>query len=298
MDLASMLQVAFNIKIIMKTIQTLFFTFFLALFFSACDIVDPPFAETSTTGPTGPVSGAVRKVLLEDFTGHKCGNCPRAGEAADALKQAYGDQLIVYAAHVGFFAETEPLGSYTYDFRTSAGDEIDATFNISSIGLPKGMVNRKEVGSNPVIDYSEWGTAVSNILTIPPDASIRISSSFNSANRELEATVTTEFLNALNGNYNLCVYLTEDSIVNWQKDYQATPEDIEFYTHRHVLRGSMNNTWGEEIVNGTVTAGDSTTNTYTTVLDTGWAENHMSIVAFLYDFSTKEVLQAEEEHLH
>ena len=94
----------------MKTVQTLFLTFWMALFFTACDIVEPPFAETSTTGPTGPVSGAVRKVLLEDFTGHKCGNCPRAGEAADALKLAYGDQLIVYAAHVGFLQKQNRWG--------------------------------------------------------------------------------------------------------------------------------------------------------------------------------------------
>jgi hypothetical protein len=282
----------------MKTVQTLLLVFCLALFFTTCDIVEPPFAETSNAGPAGPVSGTVRKVLLEDFTGHKCGNCPRAGETADALKEAYGDQLIVYAAHVGSFAEPEPVGvSYTYDFRTSVGDEIDATFNISSAGLPGGMVNRKEIGGSPLIDYGDWGATTSDILTSPPDASIGITSTYNSANRELEANVTTEFLNPLNGNYNLCVYLTEDSIINWQKDYQASPKDIEFFTHRHILRGSMNNTWGEEIVNGSVAVGDSTTNTYTTVLDTGWAENHMSIVAFLYDFSTKEVLQAEEIHL-
>jgi thiol-disulfide isomerase/thioredoxin len=288
----------------MKSSNILFFAFCFSIFFVGCDIVEPPFIESVATGPTGSTGPTgttepIRKVLLEDFTGHYCGNCPRAAETANSLKQVYGDQLIVYAAHVGYYAQMDhDPPKYTYDFTSIPGDDLDATFNISAGGLPQGMVNRKEVSGTSIIAYGDWGTTTADILTNPPDINLNISSTYNSSNRELEATINTEFLQALSGTYNLCVYLTEDSIVNWQKDYDASPTDIPDYTHRHVLRGSMNNTWGEEIASGSIVAGDAILKTYSTTLDTEWNENQISIVAFVYDFTTKEVLQAEEAHLH
>ena len=56
-----------------------------------------------------------KKILLEDYTGHKCGNCPRAAEKAEELKEIYGDQLIPIAIHAGFFA-SDFGGNFTTDF--------------------------------------------------------------------------------------------------------------------------------------------------------------------------------------
>jgi hypothetical protein len=166
------------------------------------------------------------------------------------------------------------------------------------------MVNRKEVNGTSVLESGDWGSALANILTSPPEISIELSSNYDSVTRDLGVTANTEFIQPMNGTYNLCVFLVEDSIVNWQKIYPSFPVpgypdgDVEDYVHRHVLRGSMNTTWGEEIAAGSMAAGDTVFSSYTMVLDTGWAENHMSVVAFVYDFTTKEIIQAEEEHLH
>jgi hypothetical protein len=285
----------------MNTLNSIIITSCCIILISACDIVDPPFVESGSTGPVIP--GAVKKVLLEDFTGHQCGNCPLAAYEAQELKDQYGEQLIIYAAHVGFYAQTGNP-PYLYDFRCATGNEIAAQYSIGS-PLPRGMVNRKEVNGTSVLEKGNWGTTLMNILTSPPEISIELSSNYNSTTRDLEVTANTEFIQSMNGTYNLCVFLVEDSIVNWQKIYPAYPVpgypdgDVEDYVHRHVLRGSINNnTWGDEIASGSISAGDTVSTSYTTVLDTGWAENHMSVVAFVYDFTTKEIIQAEEEHLH
>jgi len=39
--------------------------------------------------------------------------------------------------------------------------------------------------------------------------------------------------------YELRVYVSLDTMVNWQKDYTLEDEDIEFYDHLEVLRGEM-----------------------------------------------------------
>ena len=279
---------------------------------NGCDKEDAPFVETPAIVTTNPGNAPVRKVLLEKFTGHVCGNCPLATIDAEQLKTFYPDQIIMYTIHApDCFSEpqesttnlgtTYPLNFFFYDFRCQTGSEIAFEFAGSEFTLPNGMVNRKGGTGNPLLAKNDWAPAVTNILSTPIDATLELSSTYNSTTRELTAEVNTEFIQAQNGTYNLCVFLVEDSIVNWQLIYDDIPNyptgDVENYVHRHTLRGSMNNTWGEEIANGSITAGDTIAKTYTTILDTEWNENQMSIVAFVYDFTTKEVLQAEEMHL-
>jgi thiol-disulfide isomerase/thioredoxin len=44
--------------------------------------------------------GVTRRVLLEDFTGHTCNNCPAAAVIAEGLQTFYGeDQLILVGVH-------------------------------------------------------------------------------------------------------------------------------------------------------------------------------------------------------
>ena len=44
-----------------------------------------------------------RNVLLEEFTGQNCPNCPTAHETAAKFKQQYGDALITVSIHAGPF---------------------------------------------------------------------------------------------------------------------------------------------------------------------------------------------------
>lgn len=274
---------------------------------AGCDKEDTPFVETPAIVMTNPGNAPVRKVLLEEFTGHYCPKCPNAHKKAAELKQTHGEQVIVYAVHAGYYASWyngafDPLAhgdatSYTYDFTSSVGNDLHNYFSLAE--MPKGLINRQEILSTFIIEVDDWSPTLATLLNSGPVLSLGISNTYNNNNRELSAIVNAEFLTSMNGSYNLCVYLKEDSIVNWQIEELGDGTIIEHsdYVHRHTLRGSMNNTWGEEIISGSITAGDAISKTYTTTLDTEWNENQMSIVAFVYDFTTKEVLQAEEVHL-
>jgi len=273
----------------------------LLCFGISCDKIEPPFIESNqSVGTIDTTLVAIRKILVEDFTGHTCGNCPRAAETAQALKGIYGDQLVILAEHIGFFAETKsnPDSSYSYDFTTVAGNEIDAFFSIDGAGLPKGMVNRTSVSGSPILNHAGWGAAVQALIDIPPDIDIRITNTYNPVTRVVSSSIESEFLTSLSGTFNVVVYLTEDSIINWQKDYDATPStNIENYVHRHVLRDALNGTWGVLIGSGTIETGVITTKSYSLTLDNSWDDNHCSIVAFVYETSSNEVIQAEEAHV-
>jgi hypothetical protein len=282
----------------MKQIFSVFTAVFALLLVASCDKVEGPYKKDNSGGG-GTDTTLVRKVLVEDYTGHKCGNCPRATRALYDLKNVYGDKLIIMAVHAGTFATVFPPGApyYTYDFRNPNGVQLDADFGISVAGNPNGMVNRKMVNGSYIISSTQWADEVAIALssTAPVPASITIETVYNSTTRSLTANVTTRYFEALSGTYRLSVYMLEDAIVNWQKDYDVTPNDVPDYVHREVLRGAMNGTYGD-VVTGT-TAGSEQTYSFTSTLGTDWDENHMYVVAFLHNDATKEIIQVEQKHV-
>jgi hypothetical protein len=282
----------------MKKLIQLILPVFVVLAFASCDKVEGPYKKNNTGGG-GNDTTLVRKVFVEDYTGHKCGNCPRAAKAVYDLKAIYGDRLIIMGVHAGTFATVFPVGApyYTYDFRTPVGNELDTDFGISNAGNPNGMVNRRQVNGSYIVSSTQWADEVATVLssTDPVPASITIGTTYNSVTRELQADISTKFFEDLTGTYRLSVYMLEDSIVNWQKDYDVTPNDVPDYVHREVLRGSMNGTYGDVVAS--TAAGSESNFTFNAILGTDWNENKMYVVAFLHNDATKEIIQVEQKHV-
>lgn len=276
-----------------------FFVVFIAVIFSSCDKVKNPYGvKTTVVTP----SGKVRKVLLEDYTGHLCPNCPAAAQTAQTIKGIYGRRLVIMSVHAGNFS-VPGVTPYTYDFRTSVGDAY-YNFFIPSY-FPIGMVNRMGF---PVTqqwkDYSNWGTIVDSLMAKAPDADIQITNTYTTSSRLLNTIVSCKFLNLLtSGTYKLVVLLTEDSIQNAQKDKNLIPPDNLTYYHRDVLRDVITTTaWGDSIATGPIAAGDSIVKTYQYTLPATFkgmapVASQCYLVAYVYNASTYQIIQVEEEKI-
>jgi hypothetical protein len=121
----------------MKNFKILFLFFALVIFFSACEKITPPYKESKGGG--NDTTGVLKNVLLEDYTGHTCVNCPTAAVIAHDLKNLYGDRLIVMAVHAGYFADPHP-GIFENDYRTQAGNEWNTFFGFQN--YPSGLIDR------------------------------------------------------------------------------------------------------------------------------------------------------------
>ncbi len=237
----------------------------------------------------------VRRVFVEDYSGHHCGNCPRAAEALHDLECKYGNQIIPLTVHVGFFADVIYGPPFDTDHRTDAGNELDSYFGNSGAGLPNGMVNRKEYNGSSVVAYPEWDTKVEEYLEFPAQAEVLISTSYNSGSRDLDIDVDVEVLSDLDAaNYNLTVYLVEDSVIAAQLDYEAEPTEIEDYHHMHMLRGDVNGTWGENVTSSAVSTGTTYNRSYSINVDPGYNENNVYVIAFMHNNDTREVIQVNK----
>ncbi|MFC1732460.1 Omp28 family outer membrane lipoprotein [candidate division KSB1 bacterium] len=278
----------------MKFFRYIYLIFITAIVIQSCDKIDAPFKEKGIGGDTAQV---VRKILLEEFTGHICPNCPTASKLAHDLKLYAGNQLILLSIHGGFLAKPS-TSPYTYDFTCNLGDELFIHFG--NPNPPKGLINRIERNGSQIIETGDWNTFVDSLLQVEQDAQIEITNNYIENTRVLNTTVETEFFNPITGPIALCVYIVEDSIIAPQKNNDpiiSPDEHILDYVHMHVLRGSMNGTWGDTLIQGNPVVNQKYSKSYSFTLDNAWEAKNCGVVAFVYYIQNEEIIQAEEKHI-
>ena len=240
----------------------------------------------------------IRRVLLEDYTGHKCVNCPEAAVLAHNLEDVNGGRLIVLAVHAGTWAIPSTSGDFTADYTSPASETWNIALGVNSSD-PSGMVNRKDFGSGKVLLKDSWSSAVNQVINLAPDAFIVITNKFNQANGVLSSTVYTKFLNPLQGTYKLILCIAEDSLHSAQKNKNidvGTVPTIYNYNFMHVMRGAINGAWGEAL-----TTSVNTTHTYldrfTYTLKSTWVAKNCWLYAIVYRDDTKEIVQVHRKKM-
>ena len=272
-----------------------------SLLFLSCTKLDAPYAtpnqlhikDTVMNWDTIP---AVRKVLLEDYTGHKCVNCPEAALTARSLEEQYDGRLLIMAVHAGFYA-LPGADEYALDLRTTAGSEWNTEFGFTS--YPNGMVNRKVFGATRVLGPSAWAASVSQIIDASPDAQMMITNKYNAVTRKVNTTIFSRFIDEMAGTYTLTVSILVDSITGAQKNNNMNigpVPDWYNYVFNEVLRNSLNGSYGEDLA---VDPDPSLTylGRYETILGEGMAEKNCWIMAFISDKTTREIIQVEKKKI-
>jgi hypothetical protein len=288
----------------------------ISIVLTSCDYIKNPYptananvSDTTTCPvPTFPtVTNHTKKILIEDFTGHTCGNCPKAAKELHDIDSIYPGKIIGLGVHVGGYAAPtpgyngSPQTAFTADYRTTVGTTYDATFGASDFGLPQGMFNRKDydaVNKTQLKFYPNWKTYAASIIAEPSVVDVQIVSNYTNSTRKICTAVRDSFLTSMSGTYNIVVLLTQDSIIDWQ-DYIGVVESN--YVHRHVLRDAItpSGAWGELVATGTITAGTKHIKRFAYTIPADYKGvicdvNKCHLVAFLYNTATYEIIQSEE----
>lgn len=273
-----------------------FFTFFLLLLLSSCDNIPLEDIEQSRNNNNTSGQQRTRKVLLEYYTGHTCGNCPGSGGVnLNQLSALYPNQLVALAVHAGFFARARPAGQpFDYDFRTAVGNSLDGVFGVSSTGTPKGLINRNAYNGSLILTPSAWSSAVASYLSDSALVGIGLTKTYNAITRELTLNATFTAFENLSFPVRVAAYLVEDSVVNWQRDYTQTPEDTPDYTHRFVIRSDLVPAEGAQLSNGSQNmAKDFAASSFTATISNEYQDRHCKAIVIVYRQDSGEVLQCE-----
>lgn len=260
---------------------------------SSCDVVTDPIEKPVVPPDTSET--VQQNVLLEDYTGHLCGNCPAAADRAKEIQTLYGKKrVIVVAVHSGHFARTNP--EYPIDWRSPEGEELNTAFGNSRAGNPNGLVNRKERNGKFILSVGDWASATAQELERTPAMGIKATTQWDAATATVTATVELNYLTTGQPDYYLAGYLIEDGLVGDQLDYRVNPSHVKDFAFDHVLRASVNGTWGQQVSATTVAAGTKIQKQiqYTFPAGKSWNPAKCQLVFFVHRYNnpdTKEVIQ-------
>jgi putativeouter membrane protein omp28 len=200
-----------------------------------CDAVERPDRWREDPAPIVPR----RNVLLVDFTGQRCSNCPAAADLLHSLTAGpAGARIIAVSVHGGALAlstDASPRGLAGPDARRLT-DEA----RVSS--WPQGTVDRPVGGT--LLRPSAWNAALAEHLALAADADAAAQQSLVAdahvalATRTLSYTLRPRHLTDAAGQADaetyLHLWLVEDSITAPQTLADGTERAD--YLHRHVLR--------------------------------------------------------------
>lgn len=274
-------------------INKIIIAFLATLWLIGCDVIDKPFEESNVV--INDTTKIYKKILLEDYTGFTCPNCPKAAEVIHELMKDYSESLIPIAVHSGYFAKPKSgtAPSFKYDFRTDVGDEWDKTFENSAAGNPNGLINR--LNNHKIYTYGEWASVIAENLNKLADFKLTINANLNEASNAIVANIEIKALSNLENQYKLSVILIQDSIVDYQQNGNVIDS---IYQHNHVLRASFNGSWGEEVISSSIKKDDILNKQYSLTVKTDskhpWKKPYLKVIAFIYDAKTYEIMQAEE----
>lgn len=197
-----------------------------------------------------------RTLLLEEFTGQDCPNCPEGHRNINSFLASTGYDVIEVAHHAGYYPDifTMEEDSY-YTFFYGSSNNYAPAFMLNRTTVPLlGTVPVMNTGTNLMSAAADY------VMSQQPYVSLKMASTYDADSREARVRIVAYVNNTLpEGVTTLNVMLVQDSIRAWQSN------GGDQYNHTMVFRGTLtNNAWGLQLPDG-LAIGDSVLweNTYT-----------------------------------
>lgn len=252
----------------------------LALLVSSCDDV-----KESDRLIDYPLPPASKTLLIMEFTGQNCSNCPSGAAQIHSLQEAYPDGVIAVCLHPEGVEFTNIIGKVDLGLRSKTATEIYRNYPTNS--FPYAIFDG--VATEESKSYLQWVQASTPFLQAETPVKLEVEATYDK-DRNISVHCKADFVR---GEYqrplNIAVWIMENGIVGPQMSSSGRLKD---YTHNHVLRTSLNGAWGESF--GTSFSLDDEKE-YATSLqkaDATWKLENCQIVAFLVDPDSKHVLQS------
>jgi hypothetical protein len=268
--------------------------FFILLFcYLICSCTEVPVVLPNHD--PNPGNTITQNVLIEEYTGVRCQNCPAGALLLEELKAIHGKRLVILSIHGGFFAQPTNVEN-KLNLDNPFGRELITAFDQPQ-GYPSAMIDRKifDGQSSRFLGGNFWAGYIDQEKNKSPQVGIDLNTTLNDSTRKLSITVLIQGLIDLSAQpLFLSVALAENNI----KDAQLTPVGIDTtYIHRHVMRTFLGSVFGNALE--PITPNQTTSYNFNVDIPVEWNLNQLYIAAFVHKPGTSyEVLQVVEEKLH
>jgi len=189
--------------------------------------------EKPVTLPDLEIPQGDRNVLIEEFTGVQCPNCPDGSAIIKQLKAELGDRLVPISIHHGFFARPLPESQQDLNCHCGYGDALVQAVGKGPLGYPAAVINRRKVGQKLYPNKDEWRALVFEELRRPAPVQMFLRVEGDSSNTSWPIQLRMAFSESLE-DLKLIVVLVEDGI----REVQILPDGTHDsdYVHYYVLR--------------------------------------------------------------
>lgn len=244
-----------------------------------------------------------RVVLVEEFTGVSCVNCPAGADKLNLMSEQLPGKMVIVGIHAGYFA-TPSSSNTNLDLRCADGQSIESQLLGPVSSYPSASINRKIfTGENQfVIDLSKWAGYINAEICNRSAAELNLNTSYNSAdsilNVEVEITPNSYFDEPISDDIALTIMITEDDILG----YQMMPTGADSnYVHKHVLRDIITEDYSGDVLFNRGNIISSKLKSYGGYkIPSGWNPASCHVVAFIHykGENNIEILQAVEKALN
>ncbi|MDE6330543.1 MAG: Omp28 family outer membrane lipoprotein [Muribaculaceae bacterium] len=222
-----------------------------------------------------------RKVLVQEFTGQGCINCPQGAALVHELQEQYPGSVIAVNLHPKNTQYTRPLGgmNLTSDIATVYYQYYKPS------SLPSAVID----GAPAVSNVSLWTDAILTALEVEAPAELTLHTDYDHATRELTVTYNALFSKLYESPLAINIWVMENGLVGPQ--YSGSNIVME-YVHNHVARTSLTGDWGVTIADSFI-PDQEFTDSFSITLDSEWVAENCQVIAFLQNPS-KVVEQSAE----
>lgn len=189
-------------------------------------------------------------VLVEEFSGQMCINCPSASATLQSIAAASPGRVNVVSFYIFGLPQTDPPTGALFDFRDSVATEVSAKI-FGGIGqLPSGGIDRL-LGTNSKIETSRglWSGNIEARKLMKDSLNLTVTSSFDKATMTAKIVATVTYTENITAKQNLTVVLVESGMVDKQEAPGGIKDDYEFH---HVFRGMISTPYSGDAILDTI----------------------------------------------
>ena len=238
-------------------------------------------------------------ILVEDFTGQGCSNCPAAHETLRKLDSVNSGRLNIVGLYIQNFSQTTPPTGAKYDFRDSTASDIGTTVYGGIGSMPIAGIDRIPVSGSTLIYQGNWSSTITNQMAIQDSLNLKVTSGYDTTTGYDTITATITYTQPVSSSHNLSIVIVEDSMVDIQ-EYPAFdpvyPSGFDNnYVFTNVFRAMVSSApFGDPVLASMVSkeAGRVYRHTYIYKLKPGVIPSHCRVIAFVSNTSDKHIIQS------
>lgn len=244
-----------------------------------------------------------RRVLIEEFTGASCTNCPAGHDVVKSLIAANPERIVALAYHTNdagaIYEPVDKKGVKSlYDFRTEEATNIGKVIYEGLQSIPSAGIDRTKIGTSLLISRPQWANETNKRLLVASPVNMYLTSTYKADEKKVSVRVKIVYTSDVSTKNSINLGLVESKII----DAQEFSDRIEVnYEHNHVFRKSFTPYNGYPVLDSVATkkAGRVYEYNYVFTPDEKWNLDNCYLIAYLNNSETgnKEVLQAIEVKL-